>query len=227
MDIQSDPSSTPAPPLAQTPTQEVPLVTPGANPFKFKKGKMTLVIGVTLLLFLALIAAGYYFLVYQKNLSNTEDANAAIFIPEEDEIDYVNNTYGFKMIVKRLWNVNEFGTKVEFKTQNNGQISFEAFDDSEFASITEIDERFCQSFETGFREGIADSEIAQQFSFTLLEQNGLKGCEADGEVLGFKQKYNVFYNPANNNVYTIFYTSSDPATEDELVKALSTFRLAD
>lgn len=226
MDTQYNPSTTQTPVTA--PPAEVPVRPLQASSSNSKKSKMILVSVIFAMLFVVLIAAGYYFLVYQNDLSDTQDASAAVFIPEEDEIDYVNNTYGFKMIVKRMWHVSEFGTKVEFKTANNGQIIFDAFDDSEFASISEIDERFCGSFETGFREAIPNKEVAERFSFTLLEQNGLKGCEAEGEMeAGFRQKFNVFYNPTNNYVYTVFYTSSDPASEEELIKSMETFRITD
>ncbi len=198
---------------------------PATPEFKFKKGRTIMVVAVTVVISLVLFGIGYYFLVYQKDLSNTSDVDASVFVPEEDEIEYKNDKYGFKIVVKREWNVNEFGTKVEFKTLKNSQITFEAFNDTEFASITEINERFCDSFETGFREGITEPDIAERFNFELHEQNGLKGCEAEGEILGFKQKYNVYYNPYNSNVYTVFYTSSDPATEEELAEALSSFTL--
>lgn len=206
------------------PSTQQPTVPPASH-FKFQRGRATFVAVITVILCLVLFSLGYYFLVYQKDLSNTADVDASVSTPAEDEIEYKNSEYGFKMIVKKDWNVNEFGTKVEFKTLNNGQVTFEAFNDTEFASITEINERFCDSFESGFREGINDSETAQQFDFVLHEQNGLKGCAAEGEILGFKQKYNVYYNPYNSNVYTLFYTSSDPASEEELVEAMSSFVL--
>lgn len=212
MDISYDQS-------AQQPT------VPPASHFKFQRGRATFVAIATVILCLALFSLGYYFLVYQKDLANTTDIEASVFVPEEDEIEYKNAKYGFKMIVKRDWNVNEFGSKVEFKTLNNGQIIFEAFNNSEFASISEVNERFCESFEKGFQEGISDAEIAKQFNFVLLEQNGIKGCEAEGEILGFKQKYNVYYNPFNSNVYTLLYTSTDPASEEELIEAASSFTL--
>lgn len=198
------------------------LVLPGNK----RKNKTPLLIIFSLFFLLLLTSVGYYFFIYQKNITGTQDTKAQVFAPDESEIEYVNETYGFAMVVKRLWSINEFDTKVEFKTSDNGTIRFEAFDDREFSSIEGIDDRFCESFETGFREELPD-EIAKQFNFTLLEQNGLKGCVAEGEIeKGIKQKYNVFYNSTSNNIYTLFYTvsTSEPITEGELARSLSTFR---
>ncbi len=218
------------PTTTQTTTQPSEGLPGGASslvlPGKKSKNKTPLVIIFSLFFLLLLTSIGYYFFIYQKNITDTQDTKAQVFAPDESEIEYVNETYGFAMVVKRLWSINESGSKVEFKTSDNGTISFEAFDDREFSSIEDIDERFCESFETGFREGLLD-ETTKQFNFTLLEQNGLKGCVAEVEITkGFKQKYNIFYNPTNNNIYTLFYSvsTSEPAIEGELAKSLSTFR---
>lgn len=201
-------------------------VSPSVFPGKKRRNKTPLIIIFSLFSLLLLTSVGYYFFVYQKGITDTQDTKAQVFAPDESEIEYVNETYGFAMVVKRLWNVNEFGTKVEFNASDSGQMFFDAFDDREFSSIGDVDEKFCESFETGFRGGLP-ADTAKQFNFTLLEQNGLKGCVAEGEIeKGIKQKYNVFYNPTNNNIYTLFYTvsTSEPTTERELAKSLSTFR---
>lgn len=190
--------------------------------------KLVLIVLAVVLLLVAVISGIYYFFVYRENLSQTEDVNASVFLPGEDEIDYYNEKYNFKMIVKRDWNVNEFGSKVEFNVGNDGKIYFEAFEDSEFANISEIDDRFCQSFEEGFKEGLSGNELANSFDFKLFEQNELNGCTAEGEILeGFRQQYNVFYNPELKLVYSIFYTSANPENESLLTDSLSSFRLAD
>jgi hypothetical protein len=191
-----------------------------------KKPVIIVVVGVLLLM--AIVFGIYYFFVYRDNVDQTEEVNASVFLPDEDEIDYLNEKYNYKMIVKRDWNINEFGTKVEFNVGNDGKIYFEAFEDSEFANISEIDERFCQSFEEGFKEGLSGNELANNFNFQLFEQNGLNGCTAEGEILeGFRQKYNVFYNPELKLVYSIFYTSANPENESILTESIASFRLAD
>jgi hypothetical protein len=194
---------------------------------RFDKKPILIVVAVVLLL-TAIIFGIYYFFIYRDNVDQTEDVNASVFTPEDDEIDYFNEKYNFKMIIKKDWNINEFGTKVEFNVGSDGKIYFEAFEDSEFANISEIDERFCQSFEEGFKEGLEGNELANNFDFKLFEQNGLNGCSAEGEILeGFRQKYNVFYNPELKLVYSIFYTSANLENEAILTESIASFRLAD
>jgi len=91
-----------------------------------KKPVIIVVVGVLLLM--TIVFGIYYFFVYRDNVDQTEEVNASVFIPDEDEIDYLNEKYNFKMIVKRDWNINEFGTKVEFNVGNDGKIYFEAFE---------------------------------------------------------------------------------------------------
>lgn len=191
--------------------------------------KKPIIIIVALVVFLMLVIAGiFYFFVYRDSIAETENASANVYIPNETEIDYFNEEFDFKMIVNKDWNINEFGTKVEFNVGNDGKIYFEAFEDSEFANISEIDERFCDSFEEGFKEGLSGNDFADNFDFKLFEQNNLNGCTAEGEILdGFRQKYNVFYNPELELVYSIFYTSANAEKEGELSEAMSTFRLAE
>jgi len=188
--------------------------------------RLIIVAVISLVVLVGILAAGYYFFFYSDGINTPEDTNAATHLLREDEVEYTNDTYGFKMIINKSWNVNEFGTSVEFSINNESKIYFEEFNDSEFASVKSIDERFCESFETGFKEGIPDKEIAEQFDFVLSNQNGLDKCEAEGEIVeGFKQKYNVFYAPARSRVYTLFYTTSNPETEKELNDALESFQI--
>ena len=188
-----------------------------------------IVVGILgIIVLLLLMASGYYFFIYDGGITDTDETNAAVFLPEVDEIDYYNETYKFKMITKKNWNINEFGTKVEFNVDDDGKIYFEAFNDSEFANIKVIDERFCDSFEEGFKEGLAGNDFADKFDFKLFTQNELNGCEAEGEIIeGFRQRYNVFYNPTDKLIYSIFYTSSNPESEEALAETLRTFRIAE
>ncbi len=188
--------------------------------------KPVLIVVAVVLLLTALVFGIYYFFVYRDNVDQTEDVNASVYTPGEDEIDYFNEEYNFKMIVKKDWNINEFGTKVEFKIGSEGIIYFEAFEDSEFANISEIDERFCDSFEEGFREGLSGSEDADNFDFQLFQQGELNGCTAEGQIAELRQMYNVFYNPELKLVYSLFYSSANPENEQLLVDSMSSFRLA-
>lgn len=176
--------------------------------------------------FLLVLSSIAYFLFYKAKVQPT-DANASVYEVEENELEYINNPHNFSLVIDKKWNVNEFGTKLEINTTNKGKISFESFNDQEFSAITNIDQKFCDSFETGFREGLGNSEVSEQFDFVLFKNAvGLEGCKAEGEIVaGFKQRYNVFYNQTTKEVYTLFYTSSDPATEQELIDALDSFRI--
>jgi len=189
------------------------------------KKKIIVFLGL-IVAFLLVLSSVAYFLFYKAKVEPT-DANASIYEVEEDELEYINDLHNFSLVLNKDWNVNEFGTKLEINTTNKGKISFESFDDQEFSAITNIDQKFCDSFETGFREGLGNSEVSEQFDFVLFKNaGGLEGCEAEGEVVaGFKQKYNIFYNQSTKEVYALFYTSSDPATEQELIDALDSFKV--
>ena len=188
--------------------------------------KKVIVLLLLLVVFLMVLTSVAYFLFFKTKTEPT-DANASVYEVEENELEYVNELHSFSLVLDKNWNVNEFGTKLEINTTNKGKISFESFNDQEFSAITNIDQKFCDSFETGFREGLGNSEVSEQFDFALFKNKaGLEGCEAEGEIIaGFKQRYNIFYNQTTKEVYTLFYTSSDPATEQELIDALDSFKV--
>lgn len=191
----------------------------------FKNEKMPFYIGVVFVL-LVVVAVGYFLFSYQNDLFKTSDTDAAIFTPEDDEVDYESKDNKFKMILKKDWNVNEFGSKVEIKTNDNGLIMFEKFDDDELSQIDEADQAFCDSFETGFQDGLGNSDNAKSFDFTYTELNGLKGCIAEGEIYeGYRQQYRVIFNEENSQVYSLFYTTGNLENEQDLKNALQTFRV--
>jgi hypothetical protein len=191
----------------------------------FKNEKLPFYVGVAFVL-LVVVAVGYFLIVYQKELTDTENLNAAIFTPEEDEVDYESRANKFKMVLKKDWNVNEFGTKVEIKTNDNGLIMYEKFDDDELAQIDEVDQAFCDSFETGFQEGLGNSENAKSFSFNYTELNGLAGCIAEGEIYeGYRQQYRVLFNEEVSEVYSLFYTTGNLENEQDLKDSLLSFRV--
>jgi hypothetical protein len=188
--------------------------------------KKVIIFLLLLVIFLLTLTSIAYFLFYKAKVEPTE-ANADVYEVEENELEYVNKVHNFSLVIDKEWNVNEFGTKLEINTTNKGKISFESFNDQEFSAITSIDQKFCDSFGTGFREGLGNSEVSEQFDFVLFKNaGGLEGCEAQGEIIaGFKQRYNIFYNQTTKEVYTLFYTSSDLATEQELIDALDSFKV--
>lgn len=196
-----------------------------SKPLKVNNKRKILLFSVLLIVIIALVVSAYMIFSQREDMTPTE--SEAFSELKENQLEYVNSTYKFSLIVDKEWNINEFGTKLEINTTNNGKISFEAFNNQEFAAINSIDQKFCDSFETGFKEGLGNTEVSEQFDFVLFKNSsGLDGCTAEGEILsGFKQRYNIFYNSATKEVYSIFYTSTDLKTEQELVDTIESFRM--
>lgn len=189
-----------------------------------KKGKYNLLIGGLILLILIVAGLGYYSLIFRGNNSLPVFENPKSI--DETEVEYISNDYGYSMVIKKEWDVNEVGNKVIFFANDDSVLNFEAFTGEEFSTIESVDDEFCDAFETGFKEGIEDSGVADQFEFKVFEQNGIFGCVAEGEIVaGYKQKYNVFFNPNSKEVYSLFYTVPGEVDTTDLDMALASFSL--
>lgn len=189
-----------------------------------KKSSYTIMIALLVILIMFVAGAGYYFLVVKGNTDQSSAVDPQNLTNEE--FVYESKDYNFSLVLKKEWNVNELGKKIIIYTGNDATMNFEAFTGEEFSAIEQVDEPFCDSFETGFKEGLEDSGLADQFDFVLFEQNGIKGCSAEGQIIeGYKQKYNVFFDPVNKQVYSIFYTVPADIDTAEMDKAFSSFSL--
>ena len=206
----------PASVVSNIPDLNVPKVVEASN------SKVFIVIFLFILV-IGLSIGGYYFLIFRQN-QNQEAPEEAI--PTDAEFVYENEKFGFSVITPKSWEITPVGNKVVFYGENDGVVNFEAFVGEEFQSVNELDEQFCESFEKGFREGLSDTGLSEQFNFELFSQNGLTGCRAEGQIVqGYYQKYNVYFDSVDKQVYTLFYTIPDEAEDSKYEKLLSSFQL--
>lgn len=204
----------------QTPTQNAvdPFGESLDTTINNKKSNSAVVWVITIILLVLTLAFGYYLLIYNKKSSENKHVTFEEATLEENEVEYTNTDLGFRIFVDKSWDVKELGSGVTF-ISDSGNIYIEELKDDDLSSVKDIDDEFCKAFGTGFSEWIPN------FDFELFQQGDIKGCTAEGEVSGVRQKYNIFYNPENSSVYTVSYVVKDLSLESRLSRAISTFTL--